>query len=166
MILERATLEQAKMPELRQLMATMGGSVAATESKADVIDRLLLLAAKQPAPAKTEDEEEDDEKKPAPNTTIEQVKEVCAGYVLLGMKIYHDVEGNTFMFRVRGKDTIVRDTNTGARTLVETWKEDSGTLRQPIATIRRCAAILMQNVKGPEKAKKGFNADNKLVDVS
>lgn len=153
-VLEREELVALKMPELRSLMQSIGGSVDQSETKESLINRLLLQSAQQPRDEE-DDNNEDKEgtelrvRVEAPTVTPEQLKKAVGRFVLRGMEVYHNAKDLTWLFRVKLRPHILRNTNTGAIQQLERWANDSGTLRQPIETIVMCAAKLMQQAPKP-----------------
>lgn len=153
MILEKSDLETMKMAELRNLMGTIGGSSEAGESKEALINRILLQAAKQP----DADPPADEDPRLPKNTkvieshevTLEQLKTAIQPYILRGMKFFYNANEKTWLFRIKLKAYQIRDTNSGETRLQERWRDDSGTMKQPITTIIRCASLLMQNAPRP-----------------
>lgn len=154
MIVSRDQLENTKMPDLKQLIVQLGGdSSAPNETKANLIDRILFETAKQPE--KPLDEQIRDsvnkqqakkEKEEEPTScTMAQVIKAVNPYILRGMKVFYDKDSHSWLFRVKIKSGQVRDTNTGETQVINRWRDDSGTLNQPLKTIVRCASILMQN---------------------
>lgn len=156
MVLERKDLEAMKFPDLKRLASEMGANPQPSETKEILIDRLLLLAAQEPLPKEPEQAKETT-KPVSESCTIEQVKEAVGPFILRGMKVFYDKESNSWLFRVQIKSYTVRDTNSGEVRVMERWRDDSGTLNQPLSTIKRCASILMQNALQPAQVAKPFN---------
>lgn len=166
MLIERSQLESRKMSELRVLMAEMGGEPSQpTETKEMLIDRLLLQSAKQPESNNPEIEAKIEDKK-AESCTIDQVIKAVNPYILRGMKVFHDKESNSWLFRIQMKSTRVRDANTGEMRLVDVWRDDSGTLFQSIAIIKRCANVLMQGAPNKSEIEKPFNPADSYTAVA
>ena len=159
MILNRAELEAMKMQDLKKLAATLGYDPSLpSETKDKLIARMLLESAKEPeqeaVKADLGDEAPVEAAAPAPvgMCTIEEVVKAVNPYILRGMKVYHNAADNTWLFRVKIKPSTIRDTNSGQVVTIERWRDDSGTLKQPLATIKRCASILMQNAPSASAA--------------
>lgn len=153
MILSREELEPLKMAELRGIVASLElDPVQPNETKAEVIQRLLLEAAKEPETVMDVPAEEAENSLPA-QCTIEEVKKAVNPYILRGMKVFYDRKTNCWLFRVQLKSYAVRDTNTGETRLIERWRDDSGTLNQSLEVIKRCARVLMQGAPSPEFVK-------------
>lgn len=155
MLLERDQLESMKMHELKGLAAEIGAEPSQpSETKESLINRLMLEAAKQPNPKEeTLDEEQQKEPVNAPSCSMDEVKRACSAYILRGMKLYHDQKHNSWLMRVQLKSAMVRDSLTGERKMIERWRDDSGTLAQPLEVIKRCGHILMQNAPVPEQTQ-------------
>jgi hypothetical protein len=166
MIADRAQLEAMKMPELKAVMHNMGGSSGPQETKAELIDRILLAAAQQPVAEKKKQDDNDPTVKKVPHNTIEDVKKAVGKYILLGMKVYLDKDSDSWLFRVRLKDGMVKDTRTNQYTSFERWGEDSGTLNQPLSVIVKCASVLMQRLPKSDAARKKFNAEQKYDEIA
>lgn len=145
MIVERAELEAASKNQLKQVIVTVGGEPSPIgETKAELVDRILLEAAKQPNEPMPEIEKKlTPDGKPQPSNTIEQVTTALNDYVLRGMKIYHDPENETWLFHYDMPPIQLRDTNSGQIRMEPKFVQDSGTLKQPMMVIRRCAMAVM-----------------------
>lgn len=159
MIENRAQLEGMKMVDLKHLALQMGTDPSQpSETKEALIERLLVVNSLQPEQEKKpEDAPTEPETPKAVFCTIKQVKDAVNPFILRGMKVFYDKETNCWLFRVKLKSYNIRDANTGEIRVVERWRDDSGTLNQPLATIRRCASVLMQGVSKPENAKPEFD---------
>jgi len=149
MLFDRAQLEEMTRNQLITLAVEAKVDLGhPAEGKRHLIDRLMLHSATEipsldaPLPALEARTEAN------PNTgiqcTIEQVKEACAPFILRGMKIFYDDAEKSWLFRYKLKPVSVRDALTGESRMQERWREDSGTLYQPLETIKRCANVLMQ----------------------
>lgn len=164
---DRLSLEAAKLPQLKNLIVTMGGEPSQPSEKKDqLIDRILFEAAKEPRPV-TQEAEKDTPLPELPKATpgactIEQVLEAVNPYILRGLKVYYmaatETDKESWLFQVEGRSYRVRDTNTGEWKQVKRMLEDSGTLHQPLSVIKRCAGALMaravpQNAKEEEVKK-------------
>jgi hypothetical protein len=166
MLLERDKLEELKMPELYALAHDLNVELGRGESKEAVINRILISSVTTDVPdaPQTALEAHTEAKTPAKvHCTIEQVKDVCNSFILRGMELFHRQEDDSWLMRIRLKPMWVRDTNTGERKQIERWREDSGTLNQPIEAVRRCARVLMSNAPTPaeaepERLSKGYEA--------
>ena len=154
MIASRAELEATKMSNLKQLVVQIGGERSLpAESKANLIDRILFEMSKQPtSPLEKMEQAQKENDSIQPNKTdathhctIEEVIKAVNPFILRGMKVFYNDGDDTWLFRVQIKSSSVRDTNTGNVSVIERWRDDSGTMKQPLATIKRCASILMQN---------------------
>jgi hypothetical protein len=157
MIVDRKDLEGKKMSELKQLIVVMGGDPSQpNELKDHLIDRIVLQSAIQPQQPVDSDIHTDTpaEEKTYPTCTIDEVIRAVNPFILRGMKVFHDREGGTWLFRVRKRDQRYRDTNTGQMITTEVWAEDSGTLHQPLKNIRSCASTLMQGALNPAELPK------------
>lgn len=154
MIFDRTQLESQKMNELKHLILSIGGDPSQpNETKDQLIERILLVAAKQP---EAEPGEKDDMAKgieQTPENSIEEVLKAVNPHILRGMKVYHDKDNNSWMFQLKLKPAMIRNSNTGEMTQVERHKHDSGTLNQPLVTIKRCADVLMQKAPRLEEVR-------------
>lgn len=154
MILDRSELEPMKIAELRNLMLTLGGSNEAGETKESLINRLILHGAKQGEDEKPEDGQPKVKTESSHQVTIEQLKKAVGRHILRGMKLFYNADEDTWLMRVRLRDQIVRDTNSGMAKAIQRWANDSGTMKMPIGVITMCAAKLMQNAPKPDEVAK------------
>lgn len=167
MIVDREQLEATKMPELKQLIVQMKGDPSQPgETKSSLIERILFESAKEPQPEK--DSISDGIRGPAQVVTcsVEDVKKAVANFTFRGMKFFHNPEDNTWLFRVQIKSSSIRDTNSGTIQVIERWRDDSGTMNQPLSTIKRCASILMQNAPRAESAAPQHNPAAQYTEVA
>lgn len=163
MLLEREQLEGMKMNDLKHLALEVGIDPSLpSETKDVLINRLLIHSAKEPLPdtidqnAKEMASTDAKDGKPV-GCSIQEVKTAVAPFIFRGMKLYHDAETSSWMMRVQLKSMVVRDSRTGESKMIERWRDDSGTLKQPIEVIKRCARILMQGAPTPEQIKPQFD---------
>lgn len=148
MIVERAELEAASKNDLKQTIIAVGGEPSPVgETKATLIDRILLEVAKQPNDAEEapqiKKESYTPDGKPQPVCSVEQVVKAVNEFILRGMKFYHDPECDSWLFHFDMPPVQVRDTNTGQIRIEPKFVQDSGTMKQPISVIRRCASGVM-----------------------
>ena len=172
---DRPTLEVAKLPELKNLIVTMGGEPSQPSEKKDqLIDRILFEAAKEPRPV-TQESEKDIPLPELPKSTpgavsIEQVLEAVNPYILRGLKVYYmaatETDKESWFFQVEGRSYRVRDTNTGEWKNVKRMLEDSGTLHQPLNTIKRCAGALMARAVPQAKQEEERKPSDKYIAVA
>lgn len=168
MLLERTQLENMKMAELRILNTNIGGDpVLPNVTKEELINRMLYDSAKQPKPLTQEEmTESKPEEKEVEHCTIEEVIKAVNPYILRGMKVYHDKDNDGWLFRVQMRNTRIRDANTGEVKLVEVWRDDSGTLKQPLVVIKRCANVLMQGVTVQAQMQKSVDPTSHYTAVA
>jgi hypothetical protein len=148
--MERAQLELLKIYELRALASqTAGVEFTPSDTKESLITKLLV------ADSMVKPETPVTEVKPVSHEscTIEDVKSGCNAFILRGLKLYHNQNDNTWLMQIKLKPTLVRDTNTGLTRYVDRYREDSGTLNQPLVTIVRCARVLMSNAPTPKEVE-------------
>ena len=159
MIMSRAELEATPMPQIRQLVNSLNLPQSPTDTKEILITRLLNESAKQPEKPEEPTEPKDIDQV---ECTMEQVKTAVNGFILRGMKVFYNKDEKTWLFRIQLKSQRIRDTNSGEIRVVESYRDDSGTLKQPLAAIKRCASVLMQGapspreVEAPRDPAKGF----------
>jgi hypothetical protein len=150
MLFDRNQLESMKMPELKALAVEMGLTPSLpSETKDVLISRLMVEVAKEPE-TKHVEEKEPMVQQPT-QCTIEEVRKAVGEFIMRGMKMYYSGDDKTWLFRVQLKSMAVRDSLTGETRMVERWRDDSGTLNQPLDTIVRCARVLMQNSPTPRE---------------
>ena len=151
MMFDKSELEGMKMGDLYQIAADMKVEMAQGMSKADLVSRIILKTT-MPEPEKPIETPITEAKPVAKvHTSIETLKQAVNAFTLRGMELFHRAEDDTWFMRVKVKPIRVRDTNTGEVVTIERWREDSGTMNQPIETIRRCARVLMSNAPAPRE---------------
>lgn len=159
MLYDKTQLEAMKMPELKHLALEMKLDPSnPSETKEMLINRLMIATATEPnAPEKPLDDQLEAKPSEKVTCTIEQVKAAVNPFILRGMKLFYDKDSQCWRFCVQLKSYTIRDSNTGETRLIERWRDDSGTLNQPLAVIKRCAQVLMQNAPTPQQVKPQFN---------
>lgn len=173
MIVERAELEKLTKIQLQAMAAQSGEAPKQSDSKEDLITRIIYASAKQSATVDQEDEaknqsaeDEDDfeldEETDAyinPNQvecTIEEVKKAVNRHILVGMKVFHDKDEGTWLFHFDQPDSMIQNNITGRYERQPLFLQDSGTLKQPLGAIKRSAATMMAKArfsKAEEKKK-------------
>lgn len=151
MIFTRKDLQSMKMAELKNLYAQQyGGASLNTDTKESLIDKVLFESAKQRnEPEKNTPQAAQQQERV--EQSINDVLTAVNAQILKGMKVYHSAQDKTWLFVVKLKSGAIRDTNTGEVRIIERERIDSGTLKQPMKTIKRCAQILTQNIGGKEE---------------
>lgn len=164
MLLERSQLEGMKLGDLKRLTHEIAIEPSLpTETKEALINRLLVASAME---AKPENPTEEKKEPAKASCTIDQVKLALNPYILRGMKLFYDADSKSWLIRIQLKSHVVRDSNTGETRVIERWRDDSGTLNQPIEVIKRCARVLMQGAPTPEQVKPVFNPSDSYESVA
>lgn len=166
MILERNELESMKTEDLKKLAVEIQVELTPQDSRKEIINRLIVKSAEeiQDQPQTPIEDVTQPKQTNVSITPIEDVKTALNPFILRGMKLYHNGQDNTWLIRIKMKPMMVRDTNTGESKMIERWRDDSGTLFQPIEAIKRCARVLMSNaptareVEPQRDAAKGYDA--------
>ena len=166
--MERQELEDLNINQLRNLAATIPTiELQRGDSKETIVHKLLVDAATVKDTPNSQAEDRTEMNTPAKvSTTIDAVKLALNPFILRGMKLYYKPEDSTWLMRIKLKPMTMRDTNTGEIKLLERWREDSGTLNQPLETIRRCARVLMSNAPTPKQLEPERDATRDMTAVS
>lgn len=128
MILQREILQAKKQHEIRTMLTQYGASWSAKEKKTELIDRLIQISMTVQPNERVKKEEEKPKEVPSYPTIDEILKEVQP-YREHGLNVAFTEDGSAWLFSIvkRGK-TI----------------EDTGTTKQPLSVIRRCADLLVR----------------------
>ncbi len=159
--MERTELESLKIHDIRSLAEHERIEFTPNDNKEMLINKLLIASSA----VVIEPEVAPVYKKP-PICSIEQVKDALNPFILRGLKLYHNPDDQTWFMQVKIKPVWVRDTNTGEKRLVERTRDDSGTLHQPLETIRRCARVLMSNAPTLRETEPERNPANGYSEVA
>ena len=128
--LSSALLGTKSIPELRTILTARGAGFDMAESKKQLIVRLITLdGITQPDYKLQQEEKVEPQIKSAPDThTQADVLAAVDPWIKRGMKVSFDQEGKTWHFKRYIGDKFVA--------------EDSGSMRIPLVTIKRCAELL------------------------
>lgn len=158
MILERENLEAMTTKQLFALSYEVGCVIDNPMAPKDtIIAQLLVHSAQEPASidaSRNALEGHTKAKQAFPvAVTIEQLKDALNPFILKGMKLFYNKDDATWLIRVRLKNIRIRDSLTGEERFIERYRDDSGTMNQPLETIRRCARVLMQGAPTAQEVK-------------
>jgi hypothetical protein len=147
MLLQREQLEDMNITQLKGLAYEIGMELDnPSEPKPSLINRLMVESAKEVPPVAPETPLADVEQRPAPLCTIDEIKRAVNAEILKGMELFHNKDDQTWYMRIKIRPLTMRDSNTGEIKTIPRYRDDSGTLHQPLATIRLCARTLMSGI--------------------
>lgn len=141
MIYQEALLKAKSKNELRQMMVAAGAEYRLTEKKSDLIQRLIELSLTAQPTDRLEPEKVEDKPKPeVPWLTKEEVNDAVMSYKLQGLKVSFSPDSKCWMFQFDCGMSFDPTTKLyGPRVLT-----DSGTMKQPIEVVKRCAHMLVR----------------------
>lgn len=140
MIFQEDELKGKKIYEIRALMAQYGAGFKRTEKKAELIKRLIELKLTSQPNDKKGLEKEEIKKPELPWLTKEQVIEAVMPFKLQGLKVSFSPDGTCWMFQFDCGMVLDRTLNTHVPKVLT----DSGTMKQSINVIKRCAQMLVR----------------------
>lgn len=148
MIFQRDLLQQKKQHEIRSLLVQHGASWHPTEKKSDLIDRLIMITMATQPDSKLKKHEKV-EPMPVKYPTKDEVLEATELHRSMGMKVNFSNDDTLWHFYIqkgtRKDHNAVSDINLSQEAPVQIWgKEDSGTMKQPLGIIVRCADMLVR----------------------
>lgn len=144
MIFQEDELKTKRIGEIRSILAQKGAEFKRTETKADLIKRLIELNfTSQPSDKITEEAKP---KRPEDYwLTKEQVLEAVTSQRLQGLKCSFSPDEKNWMFQFDCGMVLDKTINS----YVPRVLTDSGTMKQPLNIIKRCAVMLVR----PDMAK-------------
>lgn len=138
MIFSADLLRTKSIPELRVMLVSKGANWHPREKAETLITRIIQISATaQPGPKK-EKEADKPKVRLEPNTQPD-VLEAIKAYLARGLSVEFSDDGEGWHFKreLRGAFTE------GSNRITTVTREDSGSMRIPLSTIKRCADMLM-----------------------
>lgn len=124
---QREVLQAKKMHEIRSMLVDKGASWSAKEKKVDLINRFIEITATVQPNERLHKKEKTKEEVIYP--TVDEILEAVRPLRDEGLNVSFTEDGTSWAFTAKK----------GSRT-----REDTGTTKQPLFVIKRCAEILVR----------------------